>query len=296
MDHHLKDSLGYLLYQSKTLVIGIFDCPRQHPCFRDTGPAANDILVFPRHAVYIKHDGKREILANQQIITLYNKGQAYRRQPLAPYGDYSVWVHFPRETLVSAMEQAGQTHRRMDSLPFNATHMLSNNSIFLQQRLLYRYLNSCRQPSALLVEDTAFQLLEQLLSINSPRHSRCKTRKTTAERHQDLAAHCRMLLTSRMDQRLTLADLADEIGTTPFHLSRVFKSQTGISIHKYLLQLRLRNAVDLLLEQPRRRLTDLAMDLGFATPSHFAQSFRHHFGMSPGRMSIQGLAAISNIA
>ncbi len=292
MRRRLNAPLESVLYHSESLAIGVFDCPREHLSFQDSGPTAEDIVVFPRYPVYIKHTGKREVLANHQVVTLYNKGQTYQRQPVAAYGDYSVWFHFPREILVAAMEEVGQANSKMDSQPFVEVCRVSNRATFLKERLLYQYLKQCDQPSALLVEDAALQLLGQLFSTDELQWIDRKARKNTVCRHQDMVAHCLALLTQGLDQRLTLSELSTQIGTTPFHLSRVFKSQTGQSIHQYLLQLRLRNAVDAIFEQPKQRLTDIAMNLGFATPSHFAQSFRYHFGMSPGQLSIQSLGNI----
>ncbi len=285
MYKHLNGSIGRLLYCSDTLTIGIFDCPRQHPYFNDSGPVDNDTIVFPSHAVRIKHTGKREILANRQVVTLYNKGQTYQRKPVADYGDCSVWLNFPRDVLITAMQAVGYTHRKMDTKPFDQSFELSDSGLFLQQRLLYRYLLNNRQPSALLVEEVALQLLDKVLSTDDSRQCATAVRGSTKRRHRQWVADCCELITRSWDQRWSLFDLAAEIGTTAFHLSRLFKAQIGCSIHQYQVQLRLRSAVDTLLDQPDKRLTDVALDNGFATPSHFTSTFRSHFGVPPGRLT-----------
>lgn len=285
MHQHLNGSIGRLLYRSDTLTVGVFDCPRQHPFFHDTGPIGNDLMVFPRHAVRIKHTGKREILANRQVVTLYNKGQTYRREPVAEYGDYSIWLNFPRGLLTATMQAIGYTHHKMDTQPFNSAFELSSSDVFMQQRLLHRYLLQNAQPSPLLVEETALQLLDKLLSADNPKQQVTASRSNTRRRHRQWVADCCELLTRSWDQRWNLTDLAAEIGTTAFHLSRVFKAQMGHSIHQYQMQLRLRSAVDSLLDQPEKRLTDVALDNGFATPSHFTQTFNNHFGMPPGKLA-----------
>lgn len=285
MYHHLNHTIGRQLYRSDTVRVGLFDCPRQHPLFQDTGPIGNDIMVFPRHTVRIRHTDKHEILADPQVVTLYNKGQTYRREAVAEYGDYSVWLHFPRELLTEAMREAGCAHRKMDRHPFTSPCQLSGNRLFLQQRLLQRYLLENRQPSSLLVEEVALGLLDQILSGMTPDATARRHRRATRQRHRQLAADCRELLISDWSRHWKLDELAASIGSTPFHLSRVFKAHIGQSIHQYLLQLRLRHAVDVLLDQPESRLTDLALDTGFATPSHFSRTFHKHFGVPPGRLN-----------
>jgi len=36
-----------------------------------------------------------------------------------------------------------------------------------------------------------------------------------------------------------------------------------------------------MIDNPRERLTDIGLDMGFATPSHFSQAFRRNFGFTP---------------
>ena len=87
------------------------------------------------------------------------------------------------------------------------------------------------------------------------------------------------LLAARLGERLTLAELARELGTSPYHLARSFRTATGLSIHQYRIQLRVRTALLRLREDID--LCSLGLDLGFATHSHFTESFRRVFGRPP---------------
>ena len=55
---------------------------------------------------------------------------------------------------------------------------------------------------------------------------------------------------------------------------------TGLSLHRYVTQMRLRSAVDLVLT-PGVRLAGIAHELGFASQSHFTTAFRELFGITP---------------
>ncbi|HKI01451.1 MAG TPA: helix-turn-helix transcriptional regulator, partial [Thermoanaerobaculia bacterium] len=66
------------------------------------------------------------------------------------------------------------------------------------------------------------------------------------------------------------------------HLCRLFKEETGLPIHRYLNQLRLRQALRDLSSQEETELAVLAVDLGFSCQSHFTRAFRKEFGVSPG--------------
>ena len=63
-------------------------------------------------------------------------------------------------------------------------------------------------------------------------------------------------------------------------LVRRFKESTGDTIHGYVRRLRLDRA-KALLAADGVRLKDVAAELGFKTPSHFAAEFRQQTGCSP---------------
>src|SRR5262249_18771934 len=77
-----------------------------------------------------------------------------------------------------------------------------------------------------------------------------------------------------------LDDVARAVHTSPFHLARLFGERTGLPVHRYLTQLRLRAALDRL-AGGASDLTALALDLGFSSHSHFADAFRREFGRTP---------------
>jgi AraC-like DNA-binding protein len=76
---------------------------------------------------------------------------------------------------------------------------------------------------------------------------------------------------------------ARTLHTSEFHLARVFRNGTGFSLFGYRRHLRLRVALDLLAD-PGVELTAVAHTLGFATHSHFTDSFRQTFGVTPSAL------------
>jgi AraC family transcriptional regulator len=81
-------------------------------------------------------------------------------------------------------------------------------------------------------------------------------------------------------EKLTLTEIARELDMSHFYFSRLFKISTGITPHQYLIQQRIERAKQLL-RQPDKTIADVAMDCGFANPSHFAKHFRKYIGVSP---------------
>ena len=71
-------------------------------------------------------------------------------------------------------------------------------------------------------------------------------------------------------------------GVHPDHLGRSFKHHYGMSVHDFVRRLRVQWSCWAMLEDPGRRLGDLAIAAGFSDQSHFTREFRRIRGVSPG--------------
>lgn len=98
--------------------------------------------------------------------------------------------------------------------------------------------------------------------------------------HRDLAERACAQLAAAPGEAHPLPGLARGLGVSPFFLARVFRAQVGISLHQYLLRVRLGIALERL-ASGERNLSALAVSLGFATHSHFTAVFTRAYGASP---------------
>ena len=74
--------------------------------------------------------------------------------------------------------------------------------------------------------------------------------------------------------------LAEVVGLSPFHFSRVFKQATDMTPHQFVTRARMLNAQQLIRETSRS-LIEIALEVGYPNPSHFAQVFRRVVGVTP---------------
>lgn len=81
---------------------------------------------------------------------------------------------------------------------------------------------------------------------------------------------------------LRLGELAQVAGLSPYHFLRVFKRETGVTPHRFLMQARVRRALELL-RDTTRPVTEIAFDVGFGDLSNFINTFRREVGCSPAR-------------
>ena len=83
-----------------------------------------------------------------------------------------------------------------------------------------------------------------------------------------------------LDQEIGLDGLASLVGLSRFYFCTAFRLASGRTPHAYLTSLRMQRASDLLQRSPMR-ITDVALAVGYATPSAFAATFRRTVGVTP---------------
>jgi AraC-like DNA-binding protein len=94
-----------------------------------------------------------------------------------------------------------------------------------------------------------------------------------------LADRAKEFLHSHGPDRLRLDEVALALGVSPVYLTNAFKRAEGIPLARYQTKLRLSHALARL--PATDDITRLALELGFATHSHFTNVFRRNFGYHP---------------
>jgi AraC-like DNA-binding protein len=107
-------------------------------------------------------------------------------------------------------------------------------------------------------------------------------RPATTAAHRRLADVAREALTAD-PAPLRLGDLARLAGASPYHLSRVFQAETGLSLTRFRNRLRVRRALERL-AGGEQSLAHLAADLGFADHAHLTRTVREQLGHTPTQL------------
>jgi len=84
-----------------------------------------------------------------------------------------------------------------------------------------------------------------------------------------------------LDEELSLDRLSQIACFSPFHFHRIFQGITGETLNAHVRRVRLERAALLLRTSPRRRITDAAIETGFAGTAEFSRAFKNHFGRAP---------------
>ena len=104
--------------------------------------------------------------------------------------------------------------------------------------------------------------------------------------HQDQGnPHIRKALryiAANYTQKLTLQNVASEVGISPNHFSTLFHRMVGVNFREYLCQTRVEGSKQLLLYTDYS-LADIAAAMGFPDQSNFSKVFKRITGISPGK-------------
>ncbi|MEO8334330.1 MAG: AraC family transcriptional regulator [bacterium] len=241
--------------------------------------------MFPRTSVWIRHEGSEPFLADATVATIYNRGQLYERFPMAEDGDRCDWFavddDLAREIAGNLDPAAGESSR-----PFQFEWTATSADLYYRQRALVAGVKRGAL-DVLAVEEGVMDIVAEVLALAYRRRAATSMRRTvTTARRSELVAATRVELARTLHANESVHDIARRLGTSPFHLCRVFRECTGQTMHEYRTQLRVRHSLERLEDggSDVPSLSAVACDLGFASHSHYVRTARRHFGTTPSAM------------
>ncbi len=85
-------------------------------------------------------------------------------------------------------------------------------------------------------------------------------------------------ISAHLDGNLSLTKLSRIGCFSSFHFHRIFQAVAGETLNSHVRRVRLERAALLLKTSPRKRITDAALEAGFAGTAEFSRAFKQHFG------------------
>jgi AraC-like DNA-binding protein len=228
-------------------------------------------LVFPYRGVFVRHLGRSEAVAEQNQVLIFNPLEGYRISHPVTGGDgclsLSIGEAWLRELVPTEHLLPGAV------LAFGKQHLgIDPRAQALVATLRYSLHRKLAEP--LEAETLALTLVRRVLGERKENTAVSAGRRKLVER-------TKLLLSTDLARRWSLADIGSEIGVSPVYLTQVFQQLEGTPLYRYQLRLRLARALELLSES--QDLAALSMDLGFSSHSHFSASFRQAYGRTPAQ-------------
>jgi AraC-like DNA-binding protein len=227
-------------------------------------------LVFPYRGVYVRHVGRAATVAEPNQVIFFNEDEPYRVSHPIAGGDANLSVRIHPSALVELVPAP--------YLGGDSRTVLNRSRLRIDARTqaliaLLRHSLDRGVIETLEAETLTLTLVRRALGERTS-HAAASTLG-----RQKLVDRAKLVLSSDLGRRWTLAEIAAEVGGSPVYLTHVFQQVEGLPLYRYQLQLRLARALDLLGEY--LDLTALALDLGFSSYSHFSSAFKQAYGQTP---------------
>lgn len=85
-------------------------------------------------------------------------------------------------------------------------------------------------------------------------------------------------------EKISLDIISETMYVSPFYISKIFKTVTGDTPIRYLINVRLDKARELLLTRPEMSVHEIAEMVGYDDAYHFSKLFKKRFGASPSKI------------
>ncbi|MGX8012150.1 helix-turn-helix domain-containing protein [Mesorhizobium sp. ORM8.1] len=228
-------------------------------------------LVFPYRGVFVRHVGRNDAVAEANQLLFFNRDEAYQVSHPVEGGDACLDLVIEEEQLRELVARE-QLRSAGDTLAFRRQRRRIDPRAQALVALL-RHSLSRRLAETLEAETLALTLVRRSLGDRTS-HESC-----ASAGRQKLVDRAKLILSSDLSRRWTLAEIAAEVGVSPVYLTQMFQQVEAMPLYRYHLRLRLARALDLL--GSYEDLTTLGMDLGFSSHSHFSATFKQVYGRTP---------------
>lgn len=253
-------------------------------------PSPGHSVVLVRRGVFLRESRGETMLADANCVLYFNAEESNRyAHPIAGGDDCTVFS-VGEDALRELLRRAAPALAERSTASFPLAQALSSPRL---ARLHYQWLAALRRKRIeLVLEDVVAALLDEALAVGGDRDSLAGERPPASararRRQREQVEAARVAVNADIESPPSLTALAHGAGCSPFHLSRAFHTETGVSLRRYVTRLRARLAAERLARDGAARkkpggLTETALDFGYADHSHFTNSFRAEWGLTPSQ-------------
>ena len=237
---------------------------------------------LPYRGVFRWHVAGEEVVGDPNQVIFVRGGEAYRVEGPLPDG-YAELIITPDYELLTEVAHAGG--RRLANHPLFRRRTLRAGPELQQFRSHFRcWAMKASEVDPLAAEEVVIGMLRATIRMGE-RQERPRGHSTAR-----LIRRAKEYLQGELTNRILIGDVSRAVGASPAYLTDLFRRVEGLSLHRYLVQLRLARA---LVELPHvDDLTSLALELGFSSHSHFSAVFRRAFACSPSQFRTTSQRAV----
>lgn len=215
---------------------------------------------------------REDSMVSPGFISLINPGQVHSGVSLP--GEKSSYKTF--SIPVSLLHEIAQEACDDEALTPEFEHIAVQSPQLMQLFLLFADLID--QDASPLARESIFvsacvKALRHASSPSVPDSHKLRNSKAVSLAKDYLLAH--------LHKKISLQELATQAGLSRYHFLRVFKRETGLSPHAFLLQQRIERSKRLL--RQNMPIASTAVEVGFVDQSHFTHAFKQLVCATPGQ-------------
>lgn len=228
------------------------------------------------------------IFEGSGLIEINKTDYAVTRGDLAVYNAGTIHDEKPGTTKIGTL-CIGVSHLSLPKLPPNALlpreaspviHFGHDMALFIEK--LFKEMFTLMSSPSEDHEVICNYIMLLLLSIVRETGKKTLDRKeTVSTRASEICEKVKDYIAKNYTETLSNTTISDAVSVSPFHMSRVFKQETGYTPMQYMTQLRLGKAQTLLCHTDMP-ITQIAYSVGYNSCSSFNYSFIKHLGLPPG--------------
>jgi len=176
---------------------------------------------------------------------------------------------------LAAFELTGRHQHRPYFREVRVDNPSIRNSILFLHKAMLEDINALEYESRFIW--TLAQLIKHCAELSHPEQRIWKEKKAIKQ--------ARLYIEEHFSRGVSLHELAQHVGLSPYYFLRVFRTEVGMPPYSYLESVRISHAQKLI--ETGKSLVETAMEMGFNSQSHMTNSFKKIIGVTPGQYAKQ---------
>lgn len=278
------------LFESAATAMGEYRCTREDPRLSEENHAERHMLILPQSGLMVKHVDDHHVAMDVNTTIFFTRHQVYRVSHPVGCGDRGTTFYVNHDLLLELIRTLDPSVDDQPETPFVATHV-GNDSVAYYRHLALLAATRNSSPDPVWMDEQILALfsgaIEAAYANLAPRRTArvrdARSRSATQRAHLETVEAVKAWLSGHYAEPISLSEIARAVACSPYHLCRIFKTRTGLTVHQYLTRLRLRAALNTILETSVDSLSSIAFAHGFSSHSHFTAAFRREFRTTPSK-------------
>lgn len=264
----------------------VLDCPEENP-FLELHLNLSKSSIYYKNSFNISHE-VAPMTGNLVYITPTDAVAEIQFKKGITYQTFD--IHLPLAILTPYSGQNRLLDAFLTKIDQGRSAGLTDNNIKVNSRIWFaaQEIRSCTYEGLMrnmYIESKVLEILALCFEDENTDHIRLSTRDV------DCIHVAASIIRDRVNNPITIRELAREIGINQTKLKIGFKSVFGTTVFGYLQELRMNNAKQYI-QETELSIEEISQQCGYINISNFSTAFKKHFGLSPSSLRRSGIKVL----